>query len=211
MRKLFIFLGIMLISLVLVGCNGTTAEVTPPSYTGILVESTNPLDGTEFVTFYRAKQETVLVEVGVTNPDNLTIKSIVINGITYNSHRFTEESSNTTIYFEMSVGSIVGPTTYSVDRISYLNGENTFNVENFTNNLFEVYVYKEAPMVERENYLLDRESVTVDLNITDDDDVIIEDTLIAKLYSGETLIDQIVLTKGLATVNFAGLLANKVY
>lgn len=211
MRKLFIFLGIMILSLVLVACNVTKTEVTPPTYTGILVENTIPVDETEFVTFYRTKQDTVLIEVSIVNPDALTIKSVVVNGITYNSHRFSEESTNTVVSFEMNVGNIVGSTTYSIDRISYLNGENTFTIENFNNNLFEVFVYKDTPTVERENYDLDRDSIIIDFDITDDDDVIITDSLIAKLYSGETLVKEELLVKGLATVNFSGLLANKQY
>ena len=171
MRKLFILIGIMVTSLVLVGCGGNSTVVTPPSYTGVRIEDVNPLDGADFVTFYRAKQETLLVEVGIDNPDTAYIKSIVINGITYNSHRFTDASTSTAIYFELNVGSVVGETIYSVDRINYLDGDNTIIVEGFNNNEFEVYVYKSAPVVTQELHVSSKSSISTDFSIEDVDDV----------------------------------------
>lgn len=211
MRKLFIFLGIMVISLVLVGCTGGDTVSTPPSYTGIKVEDANPVDGTDFVTFYRAKHETVEVEIGIENPDTLTIKSVVINGITYNSHRFLEKSTFSTIYFDMSVGTALEETVYSVDKISYLDGENTKSIEGFSNNEFSVYVYKDLPSVERENYTPTKESISIDFNVTDLDSVIDVSTLRAELYSGETLVESIDMDTGMSTVLFDELLSNKFY
>ena len=211
MRKLFIFLGIMVISLVLVGCTIGEGTITPPSYTGIRIEETNPVDGTDFVTFYRAKNETVEVEIGITNPSNLTIKSVVINGITYNSHRFLDKSTFSTVYFEMSVGTTLEETVYSVDKISYLDGENTKSIEGFSNNEFSIYVYKDLPGVERENYALTKNSVQIDFNVIDLDEVINTDTLRAELYSGETLVESIDMQRGLGQVLFDELLSNKSY
>ncbi len=211
MRKLFIFLGIMVISLVLVGCNTGNDVNTPPSYTGLQVEATNPVDGTEFVPFYRAKNDTVEIEVSLTNPDNLTIKSVVINGITYNSHRFLEKSTFSTIYFEMGVGTELGETIYSVDKISYLDGENTKSIEGFSNNEFTVYVYKDLPAVERENYALTKNSVQIDFSVIDEDAVVDVQTLRAELYSGETLVETINMQRGVGQVLFDELLSNKSY
>ncbi|AIO19327.1 hypothetical protein KQ51_01451 [Candidatus Izimaplasma bacterium HR1] len=211
MRKLFIFLGIMVISLVLVGCTGSAEDKTPPSFTGIRVEDTNPMDGTDYVTFYRAKQDTVLIEIGLDNPDNLTVKSVVINGITYNSHRFTESSTFSTILFEMNVGTNLEETIYSVDRVSYLDGESTLTVEGFSNNEFRVYVFKELPRIERENYNLTRNTISVDFNIIDIDDVIDPLTLKAELYSGETRVATKDISSGMVSVEFTDLLANRYY
>jgi hypothetical protein len=211
MRKLFLLLGIMVTSLVLVGCNGSQDASTPPSFTGIRVENANPVDGTELVRFYKQKESTVLVEISISNPSNLDIKSIVINGYTYISSRFTEASTSTTIYFNVDVGTSLGEKIYSVDRINYLDGDNTKTVEGFENNEFSVYVYKEVPTVERENYQVTKESISIDFNITDVDSVVAPNTLKAVLYAGETLITEQEIDKGLTTVEFLGLLANKHY
>jgi hypothetical protein len=211
MRKLFLLLGIMVTSLVLVGCNGSQDAVTPPSFTGIRVENANPVDGTELVRFYKQKESTVLVEISISNPSNLDIKSIVVNGYTYISSRFTEASTSTTIYFNVDVGTTLGEKIYSVDRINYLDGDNTKIVEGFENNEFSVYVFKEVPTVERENYQVTNETISIDFNITDTDGVIAPNTLKAVLYSGETLVAEQEIDKGLTTVEFLGLHANKHY
>ena len=211
MRKIFIFLGIVIISLVLVGCNGESAVVTPPSYTGVKIENTDPVDDTELVTFYRAKQQTLLVEVSVLNPDKLSLKSVVINGITYNSHRFSAASTSTKIYFEMNVGSTVGGIEYSVDRITYLDGNNTKTVEGFSDNEFYVYVYKSSPTVIRENFIPTKESISIDYYTTDVDTVINSGTLFARLYDELEMIEEQALTPGLKTVLFTGLESDKHY
>jgi hypothetical protein len=113
----------------------------------------------------------------------------------------------------MNVGSTVGEQVYSIDRISYLDGDATKNVDvaEGQGNEFNVIVYKEAPTVERENYQLDKNTISIDLNITDIDTVIEADSLYAKLFSGETLKDEVLITTGLTNVEFDNLDSNKLY
>ena len=61
MRKLFILMTIMVTSFVLVACTGTNTNLTPPSFTGVRVENLNPVDGDGFVTFYKAKQNIIII------------------------------------------------------------------------------------------------------------------------------------------------------
>lgn len=211
MRKLFILLGVMVISLILTACVGNQSTITPPTFTGVRVEYTNPVNNGEFLTFYRGKQETVLVEVTLNNPDNAEIKSVVINGYTHLSNKFTENSTNSVIYFELNVGNTLAETIYSVDRINYFTGDNSVSVTVTANNEFKVYVYKDVPTVARENYALNRSQISIDFNINDVDQVIIENSLKAYLYAGETLIESKEIASGLTTVNFTELLANRLY
>lgn len=211
MRKLFILLGVMVISLILTACTSTVGEVTPPSFVGVRIEYTDPVNGDDFYTFYRGKQETVLVEVTLDNPSDVDIKSIVIEGYTHNSNKFKENSTNEVIYFDLNVGSTLGSRIYSVDRINYLNGDNSVSVNITTNNQFELYVYKDAPTVTRENYALTREQISIDFNVVDTDQVITPTTLKAYLYAGETLVESKEIQTGLITVSFNGLLANRLY
>jgi len=211
MRKLLILLGVMVISLILTACTGTTGEITAPTFVGVRVEYTDPKNGDEFYTFYRAKQSTVLVEVTLSNPSDVDIKSIVIEGYTHIANKFTDNSTNEVIYFELNVGSTLGEKIYSVDRINYLDGDNSVSVNITSNNDFKVYVFKGAPTVTRENYSLTREQISIDFNIVDNDMVITDGTLIAYLYAGETLVEQKPVETGLVQVNFNGLLANRLY
>ncbi len=211
MKRIFILLGIVVISMTLIGCNQTGEVATPPSYLGIKIENTNPVDGTELVPFYKAKYETVLVEISIDNSSGLEIKSIVINGYTYNSSRFNSNSDLDTIFFDLNVGDTAGGTIYSVDRINYIDGENSKSVSSFTNNEFEIYVINGIPTVERENYNLTRGSISIDFSIEDIDSIIAAGTLKAILYSGETLVEEKDIVIGLTTVEFTGLLADKHY
>ena len=211
MKRIFILLGIIVISMTLVGCTQTGEILTPPSYLGIKIENTDPVDGAELVPFYKAKYETVLVEISIDNVDGLEIKSIVINGYTYNSTRFNSNSDLDTIFFDLNVGNAAGGTTYSVDRINYIDGENSKSVSSFDNNEFKIYVINEIPTVTRENYNLTRESISIDFNIEDIDAVITAGTLKALLYSGETLVLEKETVVGLTNVEFTDLLADKHY
>lgn len=211
MRKILIVLSALVISLTLTACTGDQDGRTPPTFTSLRVETVSPVADGELVRFYKAKEEQILVEVRLDNPANLPIKSIVINGYTHNSTKFLPSSTFTVVQFYMDAGRDLAETVYSVDRINYLDGENSLHTTVSSNNEFAIYVYKDAPTVTRENYALTQESITVDFRITDVDTVIQPSTLRAMLYAGETLIAQQTISSGFTTVTFDGLLSNRLY
>ena len=211
MRRIMLVLGMMVTALILVGCTGQGEGLTPPSFVSVKVEDTDPVSGGDFVTFFRAKEQTVTVEVTLNNPDNVNIKSIVIDGYTHTSARFLDQSTRTRIYIDVNVGTTLGQKIYSVDRINYLDGETSLAVSVTTNNEFEIYVYKDVPTVTRENYELTENTVSIDFNVIDVDDVISAGSLKAQLYSGETLAQSFDLSTGLSNVVFFGLLADRLY
>lgn len=210
MRKFLIIITALVMSLILTACNDD-GEVIAPTFVSVRVDNIEPVTGGEFYTYYRGKGDTVTVEVALTNPSNLKIKSVVINGYTHFSTKFDPTSTNTLITFDLDVGTTLEETIYSVDRINYLDGENNQYVTITNNNEFRVYVYKDLPSISRENFSTTIESISVDFNIEDEDSVILPDTLIAYLYSGETLIDSESIESGLITVTFTGLLAHRDY
>jgi hypothetical protein len=201
----------MVISLILTACGNQTTVANPPSFTGVRIDNSETVSEGEYITFYRGKQETVLVEISLSNPSNVPIRSVKINGYTYIATKFTEESTNSLLYFYLNVGSDLADTVYTVDQISYLDGDNTINVPVTTDNGFKIYVYKDLPTVERENYLLSRDALSIDFNITDIDSIIEPNKLFAELYSGETRIQEVELNSGFINVEFTGLLANRLY
>ncbi len=212
MKKILVILGIFTLGLALVGCTGKSEVVTPPSLVSIMVNEEAPLENGVFKLFYQAKSETVIVKVTLNNPENLEITSIVINGNNYRSHNFINNSSRSVMYFELNTGSQLGEKTWTINEIVYKDGDNSESVREFSvNEKFKSYVYKEVPTVVRENYTLYRESISVDFKITDSDSVVNEGTLKAQLFAGETLVEEQVLTDGIITVVFDGLLSDKQY
>ena len=171
MKKLLILMGILMIGLTLAGCDGTTEERVPPVYAGVTVESVNPFDGTQLITYYKGKRADLAVKIDVVNTSNFAISSIKINGKNYRD--FTDQSTNSVLYFNLNTGSTLGETIYSVDEIVYRDGDNTKTVYVDSNNEFEVYVYKDLPTVERENYELEKDTISIDFNVVDTDSVIV--------------------------------------
>ncbi|MEC9484755.1 MAG: hypothetical protein UMR38_02630, partial [Candidatus Izemoplasma sp.] len=211
MRKIFIIIGMFVLSLGLYGCQEDGETVTPPSFVSFTVDNQVPVEDGELVTFFKEKQAETLIKVELTNPDNVLIKSIVINGYNYHSTRFTDASTSTLKVFPMSAGTTLGASEYTIDEITYMDGETVKSVRGFDNNAFKLYVYKDEPTITRENYSVSQNSISIDFDITDIDDVILEDSLKAKLFSGDTLIEEKTLTKGLVTVLFEDLKANSQY
>jgi len=74
-----------------------------------------------------------------------------------------------------------------------------------------LYVYKDEPVAERNDYAISQTAIEVDLTIEDIDEVILEGTLLAQLFIGETLIEEKAVALGETVVSFSGLLTNKTY
>ncbi|MCF7925591.1 MAG: hypothetical protein K9L26_03560 [Candidatus Izimaplasma sp.] len=211
MRKVLIIIGVFVLSLGLYGCQEEGSTLTAPTFVGFTVDNQPPVEDGTLKTFYKEKQEQTLIKVEMTNPDNVLIKSIVVNGYKYHSTRFTDASTATLKVFPMNAGSTLGETEYTIDEITYMDGDTEKAVRNFDDNAFIIYVYKGEPSIVRENYTVSQNMISVDFNIQDTDQVIIDNTLKAKLFSGDTLIEEQDLSTGLVTVTFDELLSNKQY
>jgi len=211
MKKLFILIGILMIGLTLTACDHSSVKKVAPVFTSATIEGSNPYDGNELKTYYMAKKTDLRVKIELVNNSNFPITAIVVNGIHYSSSRFTDDSTNSVLYFNVDTGTSLGETIYSIDEINYLDGSNSKTVFISDNNEFKVYVYKDIPIVERENYSLNRSSISIDFNITDIDLVIISGSLTAELYSGDLKVSEQVISTGQTNVEFTDLLANKQY
>ena len=212
MRKILTLVTLLITAITLVGCTGQGGtSITAPTFVGISIDSTNPHNGSDFVTFYKERTESILVEVTLNNPDNLEIRSVVIDGYYYRSTRFTSDSTTSVVKFEIEAGDDLGEHVYSVDDIEYFDGTDVKTTLINSNNEFMVYVFKNAPQVVRDNYNITQNSISLDLNITDEDGVIVSDSLVVELFSGATRLDVISLTAGEHTVLFDGLDSDKHY
>lgn len=211
MKRILLFVLLLVIGITLTACTGGESVVTPPTFLEVRVENTSPSQDGNLIPFYKAKSELVLIEVRLSNPSQLAIKSIIINGYTHNSTFFLETSTEESIQFYMNVGSDLEGTTYSVDKINYIDGETSQSINVIANNEFLVYVFKSPPTVTRENYEVQQDTISVDFRASDNDDVIVDGTLIAYLYEGDNLVTQQPLQDGLATILFEDLTTDFLY
>jgi hypothetical protein len=212
MKKLMILFTILITSLTLVGCTDSSEVIVPPTFQGFTVNGSSPATDGELDTFYKGKQGTIVLELSFTNPSNAEIKSINIDGYTFNSSRFLDDSTSTLIRLEVNVGDDLGERIYSIDEFSYLNGESAVTLNISSNNEYKIYVYKDFPEISRASYNISKEQITVTYSVTDIDDIIIPGTLKAIIYDGDTAIDTITITdKQNAVVTFTGLYTDKQY
>jgi hypothetical protein len=199
---------------VLAACGGDpTVEVVAPTFTSVRVDGLNPVQDGSFVQFYKEKNESVLVEITLENPSDFDIKQININGYLYRSTRFLEDSTNSLLSFYMDAGDALGLTAYSVDEIEYFDGSETRSVLVNTDNEFEVYVFKDKPDVVRDAYNLTQESISVDFTITDLDSVILDNSLIVKIFEGSNELTNLTRTldTGFTQTSFSGLKSDTSY
>jgi len=180
MKKLLTLLGVFSILLVLAGCTTTsTVKYTEPSFVGLSIDGQNPNTGSDLVTFYKEKNELTLVKIELNNPDQLEIRSISIKGYSYGNSRFTEDSTTNTIYFYLNAGTILGLEEYTVTDLEYFDGADSKDVViSSSNNRFNLYVYKDIPLVAREGYELGQDNIQIDFNIADTDGVIDTESLV---------------------------------
>ena len=212
MRKIMIFIGAIFLSLALIGCvpGETTDTKTPPAFESISVANQSPLEGDVLKTFYREKESTIRVEIGLTNPYQYTITSIIINGYNYRFTKFEQGSDFETIILNIPVGSSLGDSVYTVEQIQYQDGLSTKYV-NTSDVQFKVYVYKEDPNALLESYDADKESINMLVQITDPDIVIVDGTLKATIYHLSQVVEVKNLSLGQNTLEFTGLNANNIY
>lgn len=210
MRKILIFLGVILIGLTLSGCNGNDT-ITIPQYAGVTIDGASPEVAGELTTFYTAKNAVVSVEIAVTNPSNVEISSVVINGYKYFSSRFSSDSTNKLVKFELNTGNKLGETIYSVDEVIYDDGPLSKSVQVSTNNTFKIYNFKSTPIVTRETPIISNESIQIPFVINDIDNVIVASSLVAILYSEGVEPVEVPLQTGKSTATFTGLSSNRPY
>lgn len=213
MKKIFVLIGMVSLGLGLVACDdsGSQQTKTPPVFTEIIVEDEAPFDGTDYNTYFKEKEDTVEVEVHLLNPYTYTITSVVINDYPYRFSKFETGSNFEKIIVNVPVGSSLGDSTYILQEIVYQDGETSKTVSVSQENRFDIYVYKENPIVALELAQLDKDYLELDFLITDTDVVLAPYSLIASLYSDGVFLESEELGVGTQNVKFEGLNTDNIY
>ncbi len=207
-------LGIILalsIALVLVGCGGEDATITPPTFQSVLIDGENPVSDGILQTFYKQKEENILVQINISNPGNAEITSVKINGINYRTNRFTENSTSTMIEFTMLAPSEHGQQIFEVDEVIYRDGAIMKGVDATSNNQFEVFVYKDLPIVSRVDMDPQKDSLFIIFSLTDPDETILGGTATVKLYTSDAVVAEQELSPGTQSILFENLFTDQQY
>lgn len=211
MKKLLGIIVMMSMALLLVGCGDDETNVTPPTYQSILIDGENPVSEGVLQTFYKQKEEGILVQINISNPGNTEITSIKINGINYRTNRFTENSTSTMIEFEMLAPDQHGEQIFEVDEVIYRDGAIMKGVDASANNQFEIFVYRDIPILSRVDYTLEKDEISIVFSLIDDDETIVGHEATVKLYTNDSVVAEQILTIGSQTITFDDLLTDQQY
>lgn len=211
MKRLIGIVLALSIAFILVGCGDEETDITPPTYQGILIDEENPVSDGVLQTFYKQKEESILVQISISNPSNAEITSVKINGINYRTNRFSENSTNTMIEFTMLAPDEHGQHLFEVDEVIYRDGAIMKGVDASASNQFEIFVYKDLPLLSRVNYNLEKDEISIVFSLIDEDETIVGDGATVKLYTNDAVVAKRILTMGTQTVTFEGLFTDQQY
>ena len=211
MKRLMSIVSILSITFFLIACGEDEASITPPSYQSILIDGENPVSDGVLQTFYKQKEESILVQVNISNPDNAEIASIKINGINYRTNRFTENSTSTMIEFSMLAPDEHGEHLFEVDEVVYRDGAIMRGVDATSNHQFQVFVYRDLPLLSRVDYSLEKDEISIVFSLIDEDETIIGDGAVVKLYTNDAVVREQVLSEGTQTITFDNLFTDQQY
>ena len=211
MKKIILFTILAMGIFVLGACTSTPeAELTPPVFSTIEVNGRSPIgEDAELNPFVVNRNENIRVEIFLSNPDNLPINAVSINGVSYRSHRFAGGTTNSRIIIDFSAGNTIGTTTYVLESIEYSVRGLLQTISISQTNRYQVEVLKNMPVVRFDGIQSTTETVSINVFITDNDFVITSATL--RIIYDDQVIDSAPLNIGFNQLIFEGLFSNKNY
>ena len=144
----------LMLSIVLVGCNGLTPgskeepiDEKAPQYTGMAISETktNVAKKKNALTtidnsYVLHKDEEFLFEIYFDNPYRYEIQSFTINDVKYANYMFEAGSTLDTLYLKSTAPDRYGNYSYTIDAIKYIDDETIKNVRIKGNQTIDVQV-----------------------------------------------------------------------
>ena len=168
--------------------------------------------GDDITKYYVKPNETFIVQVHVSNPDNYEIQSFTLNGQKYASYMFLQGSTMELLLLEVQAPSTSGYLELTIDAIKYIDGTDIKDVRMDGSKTIKAGVaYEQEPTATVTNSKIDTTKATFTFSISDPQDVIGKNTITAYLTDGENKIAEQTLKVGANTVTFDNLTMGKTY
>ena len=164
------------------------------------------------VKYYVQPNETFIVEIHISNPNDFEIQSFTLNGEKYANYMFEDGSDMELLLLEVTAPSEPGYYEYTVDAIKYIDGEEIKNVDmsKAEKTVKTGIAYTTLPTAEVFSSVIGTTSIELDINVNDTEGVI-EDKLTIELSDGEQIVASKPLVVGTNNVKFDNLLMDKTY
>jgi hypothetical protein len=162
--------------LVLTGCAQNPYK-TVPGYLGIEVSHTNEITAStndlndlekpfgeyniedklkdsitiapsEELDLYTSINKDIYLKILLKNPKKITITSVLINDVVYESKEFEADSDFNNIKIKVNVGNEQGINEYQLNEINYINGEKANSLKITENNLLKVGIKTNLPSID---------------------------------------------------------------
>jgi len=170
----------------------------------------------EEIDYFSPRNQDILITVKLFNPDGQSILRFILNGVTYQSFQFQEGSDSNNLILKVNSGNVSGIKEFTINEIKYVeNNTNLIKDAIFEGNrTIKLGVeYSNIPMSNISNINITAASFSLNVNITDIDNLIEKSSDILKvaIFDGENIIQMSDLTIGDNEIRFEKLKINHLY
>ena len=165
------------------------------------------------VKYYVQPNETFIIEVHISNPDNYEIQSFTLNGKKYANYMFEKGSNMELLLLQTTAPETSGYFDYTIDAIKYLDGTEIKDVDMRTGNkkIRTGITYTEAPSAEMLYTNISTTYAEFTVDIVDNNGLIGTNDLTMFVTDGETICGTLPLQVGRNRVKFDNLKMSRAY
>ena len=165
------------------------------------------------VKYYVQPNETFIIEVHISNPDNYEIQSFTLNGKKYANYMFEKGSNMELLLLQTTAPDTSGYFDYTIDAIKYLDGTEIKDVDMRTGNkkIRTGITYTEAPSAEMLYSNISTTYAEFTIDIIDNNGLIGTNDLNMFVTDGETICGTLPLQVGRNRVKFDNLKMSRAY
>ena len=165
------------------------------------------------VKYYVQPNETFIIQVHISNPYDYEIQSFTLNGKKYANYMFKEGSTMELLLLETTAPSSSGYIEYSIDAIKYIDGTEIKDVDmsNGNKSIKAGVAFTKTPKAQIISQNITATSISIDLNIIDDNSLIGSNELSVYLSDGQQVLSKKELKIGDNTITFDNLVMSTTY
>lgn len=165
------------------------------------------------VKYYVRPNETFVIEVHLSNPQDYEIQSFTLNGKKYANYMFLEGSTMEILRLQTTAPSTSGYFDYTIDAIKYIDGTTIKDVDMSSGDktIRAGISYETAPSANITSYDVGTTYINLGINIVDDLRLTKDNPILIYLSNGEEIVDHKELIVGANQVQFTGLMTSCMY
>ena len=164
------------------------------------------------IKYYVTPGEVFIIQVHLSNPKQYEIQSFTLNGVKYANYMFMEGSTMELLLLEVTAPTESGYTAYTIDAIKYIDGTEIKDVRFEGDKTIKAGIaHSRAPSAVLVSKATGTTTADVQIDITDNENVIGETPVLLYLSDGKNIIQEKELTVGQNKIQLTDLLMGKTY